>query len=126
MSFFSMIKLLFPAALKAPATIRVPFDKKEPWSRSRGEIRNDIGSCIFCGICSKKCVADAIRVNKADSTWEIDRLRCVQCGYCTDVCPKKCLTMVNTPPPSYEVGEKSMDKYENARVPDNTTDNKNS
>ena len=34
-------------------------------------------------------------VIKAEKKWEIDRIRCILCGYCVDVCPKKCLTADN-------------------------------
>ena len=28
-----------------------------------------------------------------EKTWQIDRLRCVVCDCCVEVCPTKCLTM---------------------------------
>jgi formate hydrogenlyase subunit 6/NADH:ubiquinone oxidoreductase subunit I len=50
-----------------------------------------MSACILCGICSKKCPTDAIKVSRDDKTWEIQRMNCVQCSCCVEVCPKKCL-----------------------------------
>jgi formate hydrogenlyase subunit 6/NADH:ubiquinone oxidoreductase subunit I len=41
----------------------------------------------------KKCPAQAICVQPKEKTWEIDRLRCVVCNSCVEVCPVKCLSM---------------------------------
>jgi formate hydrogenlyase subunit 6/NADH:ubiquinone oxidoreductase subunit I len=32
-------------------------------------------------------------VNRAQKKWAIDRLRCITCGYCVEVCPKKSLKL---------------------------------
>jgi ech hydrogenase subunit F len=34
-------------------------------------------------------------VDRPGKTWTIDRLRCIQCNFCVEVCPKKCLSMEN-------------------------------
>jgi formate hydrogenlyase subunit 6/NADH:ubiquinone oxidoreductase subunit I len=42
-----------------------------------------------------KCPSAAVKVIKEDKIWQINRLRCVACGYCVEACPKKCLKMDN-------------------------------
>jgi formate hydrogenlyase subunit 6/NADH:ubiquinone oxidoreductase subunit I len=41
----------------------------------------------------KKCPSGAICVRKEEKTWSIDRLKCVVCNCCVEVCPAHCLTM---------------------------------
>ncbi len=89
---FDMIGNIFKNLGSKPATRMYPFEKREPFKDSRGHISGiDVDACIFCGICSKKCPADAIVVNRAEKSWEIDQFKCVICGVCTEVCPKKCI-----------------------------------
>ena len=91
---FDMIGNIFKNLGSKPATRMYPFEKREPYEDTRGQLGGiDIDACIFCGICSKKCPSDAIVVNKAEKSWEVDRFKCVVCGVCTEVCPKKCLFM---------------------------------
>jgi formate hydrogenlyase subunit 6/NADH:ubiquinone oxidoreductase subunit I len=78
-----------------PATLRYPFQKRVPFAKSRGKIGIEIQTCIFCGICAKRCPADAITVTKETKTWAIEPGRCVSCGVCVEVCPKKCLNQAN-------------------------------
>ena len=52
--------------------------------------------CILCGNCQRNCPSSAIKVSKADFTWEIHPFSCVQCSKCVEVCPVKCLSMVNS------------------------------
>ena len=61
--------------------------------RTRGSIGIEEGSCILCGICSKRCPTNAITVSRDGRTWTIERMRCIQCGSCVETCPKKCLIM---------------------------------
>ncbi|MDF2522836.1 MAG: 4Fe-4S ferredoxin iron-sulfur binding domain protein [Clostridiales bacterium] len=91
---FDMLTSIFKNLGSKPATRTYPFEKREPFENSRGQISGvDIDSCIFCSICSRKCPANAIAVNKAEKSWEIDQFKCVICGVCTEVCPKKCILM---------------------------------
>lgn len=74
-----------------PVTNNYPFVKNEFTDRTRGSIQIDIDSCLFCGLCAKKCPSDAIKVDKTTKTWSIDRMGCVQCANCANSCPKNCL-----------------------------------
>jgi formate hydrogenlyase subunit 6/NADH:ubiquinone oxidoreductase subunit I len=81
---------------KKPATLMYPVVPREYKEITRGHIAVDMDGCILCGICSKKCPTDAISVDKNARTWSIQRMRCIQCSCCVDVCPKKCLLNVST------------------------------
>jgi ech hydrogenase subunit F len=69
-----------------PAEVRPTFDKV------RGELINDIESCIICGTCAVKCPSQCIAVDKKAYTWTYDPFACVYCGVCVDTCPVKCLS----------------------------------
>ncbi|HZD44082.1 MAG TPA: 4Fe-4S binding protein, partial [Methanomicrobiales archaeon] len=60
---------------------------------TRGHVTIDPARCISCGLCMRRCPAQAIRVDKAEKVWEIDRFRCIACDACVEGCPTKCLTM---------------------------------
>ena len=62
-----------------PATSQYPAVPKEYPEKSRGHVEIDIDSCIMCGICSRKCMSGAIKVDRATKTWSIERMGCVQC-----------------------------------------------
>lgn len=90
---FDMVGNVFKNLFSKPATRLYPFEKREPFKDSRGQISGvEIDKCIFCGICQRKCPSDAIVVNKAEKSWEIDQFKCVICNACADACPKKCIT----------------------------------
>lgn len=76
-----------------PATRLYPQQERVYPQRTRGHIENDIDTCVFCGLCSKKCPTGAITVNRAEKSWSIQRFSCIQCGYCVESCPKNCLSM---------------------------------
>ncbi len=79
-----------------PETVLYPVVEKSAPAGLKGHIANDMSVCILCGICQKTCPADAIKVDKGEKTWAIDRFACVQCGSCTRACPKNCLSMLPT------------------------------
>lgn len=112
MSFLSMNKVLLKNLIHGPSTILYPIDKKNTYENTRGKVENNIADCIYCGMCQRRCPAEAIIVNKATSTWSIDRFKCIQCNYCVEVCPKKCLNMdAHYTEPSYD---KMRDEVSNA------------
>lgn len=108
---------------KKPATAMYPVRKREFFERTRGHIGIDIDACIFCGMCSRKCPTGAIGVDRNTKTWDIERMKCIQCSCCVEVCPKKCLTMEN----AYTAPSEDMVKdVFHARVPDNNENSANS
>lgn len=48
--------------------------------------------CIYCTLCARNCPHDAITVDRAAKTWQVDHSKCVQCGICVGKCPKKTLS----------------------------------
>ncbi len=95
MSVLSMTKTLFKNLFHGPYTVLYPIKEKEKFDRTRGKIEISIDDCIFCSMCQRRCPTGAITVEKAKATWSIEPFSCIQCGYCTEVCPKKCLHMNN-------------------------------
>lgn len=112
---FKITKTLFKSLAGKPATVRYPYEKPRIYERTRGHIDIDIDACIHCGICQRRCPANAIEVSKPNLSWSIERMRCVQCNSCVEVCPKKCLTMSNTY--TAPTGEPVKDVFARARVP---------
>jgi ech hydrogenase subunit F len=76
---------------RKPATLMYPVIPREWTERTRGRIEIDIDACIFCGICSRKCPTNALAVNRDEKSWTVERMNCIQCSCCVDVCPKHCL-----------------------------------
>jgi len=93
MAFVPFSKTIFKNLVSNPATRLYPVAVRPPFALTRGHIEIDIQQCIFCGLCDRKCPTNAITVTKADKEWSIQRLRCIQCNSCVEVCPKKCLVM---------------------------------
>ena len=108
MPFFSISKTLFGSLFSKPPTIALKDLNSHYAQRTRGHIENDIGACIFCGICQRKCPTGAIEVARKDGVWSIERLQCIQCDGCVEVCPTKCLHMIAELTPSS--GEKTKYK----------------
>ena len=79
--------------ISKPATSNYPQVQPEYTERTRGKVMIDIDECLFCGLCAKRCVADAITVDRKTKTWTIERMGCVQCANCVESCPKQCLHM---------------------------------
>jgi len=105
MSFFTFGRKVLTSLFSKPATLMYPIVPRQYGPGTRGSIHINIEACTFCGLCSKKCMAQAIVVDREKKTCAIDRLRCVQCRYCVEVCPKKCLSMDNQYSPSTLVRE---------------------
>ena len=93
MSYLTFAMEMLGNMFKPPVTTDYPIKPRTPIEGDRGKVVIDITKCIFCGSCQRNCPADAITVNRAKGTWEINPFSCIQCRGCVDNCPKKCLTM---------------------------------
>lgn len=91
----NMIGNILRNLLNRPATRLYPVKLREPYERTRGRIYFDPENCVYCGLCQRKCPADAITVDRQNSTWQLNAFRCIVCGECVNGCPKKCISMKN-------------------------------
>ncbi|MFA5034550.1 MAG: 4Fe-4S dicluster domain-containing protein [Candidatus Margulisiibacteriota bacterium] len=92
----NLLKLIFMNLFRQPATRLYPFVKREPFKGGRFSLDMDPALCIYCGICQRRCPANAIVVSREPKSWTMDPYKCIVCGYCAEVCPKKCIYMRNT------------------------------
>jgi ferredoxin len=77
-----------PAAYKIVDTFEKP--ENPDTAASEGSLKCD-DTCVFCGICAKKCPQEAITVIRDEKKWEVDDDKCTRCGLCVEGCPKKSL-----------------------------------
>ncbi len=91
----NMFRHILKNFLNKPATRLYPANVREPFERTRGRIIFDNKNCIYCGLCSRRCPADAIKVDRKNAIWELNAFRCIICGECVNACPKKCIRMTN-------------------------------
>ncbi len=95
MKLFTIFRNIVRHSFGGPVTRRYPAEVREPFPGERGKLVIEAEKCIYCGICSRKCPANAITVTrKPDQSWQFERFRCILCGYCVEACPKKCLKLV--------------------------------
>jgi ech hydrogenase subunit F len=74
------------------ATRRYPVEIRSTFPETRGRLVNDIDTCIFCGLCQRKCPSQCIEVDKHQATWTLTVFACVNCGVCADHCPTHSLS----------------------------------
>ena len=96
MNMMPFTKTILKNLFTKPVTNPYPQVQRVYPQRTRGHISVDMDVCILCGMCSRKCPADAIVVDREARTWSIERFGCIQCGYCVESCPKKCLKMLQS------------------------------
>jgi ech hydrogenase subunit F len=92
-AFFRMKQMILAWTFRRPVTTRYPFEPRKVIPGSRGNLEIQVASCVFCGLCAKRCPTDALQVDRPNKNWNIDRLRCIACGGCVEVCPKKSLRL---------------------------------
>ena len=112
MKIMNFSKIAFRNLFSKPATRLYPKVPMELKPGARGHIQIDVESCIYCGICARRCPTACIQVNRVDKVWAIERFGCLACGLCVEVCPKKCLTMKEQYTSPKE--EKYWDRYKKA------------
>jgi ech hydrogenase subunit F len=100
-SIFTLAKTVFKWLFSKPATLMYPVVPRDFFDKTRGHIDNDIQKCILCGLCERRCPAQALKVSKEKKTWEIDYARCIICNFCVEVCPVRSLRTEKTYSPSY-------------------------
>jgi len=54
-------------------------------NKREGRIEIDLGECVGCGMCARKCPHDAIRIEGLAAF--VDHEECTVCGLCIDECP---------------------------------------
>jgi ech hydrogenase subunit F len=93
MGFFEMTKTVLRNLSAKPVTRLYPVTKARVCPLTRGHVTIDPSKCISCGLCMRRCPAQAIQLEKEEKIWEINRLRCIACDACVGACPVKCLVM---------------------------------
>ena len=76
-----------------PATRRYPSETRPHFAGTRGTIEFDLDTCVFCGLCVRRCPTLALTCSREDRFFAIEQLRCIACGVCVDVCNKESLRM---------------------------------
>ncbi len=92
-----MLGRSFRNLVSKPATRLYPVEVRPPFPGARGQIAVDIESCVFCGLCARKCPTVAIAVAREHKRLTIEHLRCIACGVCVDACNKDSLRMETSP-----------------------------
>ncbi len=76
-----------------PATRRYPGEARPHFAGTRGTIEFDVDTCVFCGLCVRRCPTVALACSREDRSFAIEQLRCIACGVCVDLCNKDSLHM---------------------------------
>jgi ech hydrogenase subunit F len=76
-----------------PATRRYPSEIREHFAGTRGTIEFDLDTCVFCGLCVRRCPTLALSCSREERSFAIEQLRCIACGVCVDACNKDSLHM---------------------------------
>ncbi|HSP08539.1 MAG TPA: 4Fe-4S binding protein, partial [Candidatus Dormibacteraeota bacterium] len=71
-----------------PATRRYPSETRPHFAGTRGTIEFDLDTCVFCGLCVRRCPTLALSCSREDRFFAIEQLRCIACGVCVDACNK--------------------------------------
>lgn len=88
---------MVPVALRnlvsRPVTRCYPFVPRPEVEGARGRVVLDVATCVFCGLCARRCPANAVAVSREARTISVAHLSCVACGVCVEVCNKDSLRM---------------------------------
>ena len=84
--------------LSRPATRRYPSEVRPLFAGTRGSLEFDLDTCVFCGLCARRCPTVALTCSREDRFFAIEQLRCIACGVCIDLCNKDSLRMSEDAP----------------------------
>jgi formate hydrogenlyase subunit 6/NADH:ubiquinone oxidoreductase subunit I len=84
--------------LSRPATRRYPSEVRPHFAGTRGTLEFDPDTCVFCGLCARRCPTVALTCSREDRFFAIEQLRCIACGVCIDLCNKDSLRMSEDAP----------------------------
>lgn len=103
-----MAKELLKHLFKKPATLKYPFEKKQPHKGLRGRPTLDLKLCVGCGLCHQDCPSGAIEmISKGlQAEFKLYLGRCIFCGQCAEVCPRKAIAMTQ----EYELDSYGQDE----------------
>ncbi|RPJ75198.1 MAG: hydrogenase iron-sulfur subunit, partial [Desulfobacteraceae bacterium] len=77
------------------AAMKASIPMKNGYIETEGIVANiDLTACNQCGLCSKRCPYNAIRVDAEDNPAVVKAL-CKGCGLCAADCPKECISIVH-------------------------------
>ena len=120
MRFFTIIYTIIQSLFAKPSTVGYPFEPLPKADVVRGRVDFSCEKCTYCGLCAKRCPANAIEVDRDKKTWTINRLSCIVCANCVYACPKDCISMNNELYPASTAHVTEV--FEDARVPLDTAD----
>ena len=58
------------------------------------EVKVDQTKCTLCLSCAGGCSVNALYPNKSDNSLRFKPYLCADCGYCKEVCPEDCITII--------------------------------
>ncbi|MCB1068993.1 MAG: 4Fe-4S binding protein [Kiritimatiellae bacterium] len=105
-----MTYVALKSLFSSPATANYPAEPKTYYPGTRGHIVLEVSTCTLCKICEIRCPTGAIQVDREGKAWSIERMKCIQCGFCVDSCPRKCLS--NDPQYTSPASEKITDRLD--------------
>ncbi len=89
----TMIPNVIQNIFRRPQTRLYPLEVRKLPVGTRGHIDFDISQCSLCTLCSKRCPADAISVDRKSKTITFSPLQCIACGVCVQDCAKGAVKM---------------------------------
>jgi ech hydrogenase subunit F len=89
----TMISTIIKNLSSHPRTRLYPNEVRQLPAGSRGHIEFDVGKCVFCTLCAKRCPADAISVDRKGKTLVFDPYRCIVCESCIEGCAKEAIAL---------------------------------
>lgn len=88
-----MLGLSLKNLFSRPATRQYPEERRTPFEGTRGRVAVELASCVYCGLCAKRCPSQAIAVSREQKRFVIEHFKCIACGVCVDACNKHSLAM---------------------------------